>query len=175
MTKTTTKQTGLQTQAEYEATLSSIADLIILRDLAQNCLDEAILKAREQHGESVTSYNDMIASKMALAEAYAMRHRDALLPDGTKSAETTKARWGWRLGNPTLKLLSSRHKWATVCKRLIETGRQAFLKAAEPKPDKDRLKAELTDEQLAEVGLRIEQVESFWVEPKTDSQQRETN
>ncbi len=62
-----------------------------------------------------------------------------------------------------------------MCKRLIETGRQAFLKAAEPKPDKDRLKAELTDEQLAEVGLRIEQVESFWVEPKTDSQQRETN
>ena len=174
MTKTTTKQTGLQTQAEYEACLDQIADLIGVRNLAQLALDEALLKVREQYGESVKTYQEMIDSKMALAEAYAIRHRDTLLPDGTKSASTTKVRYGWRLGNPCLKLLSRRHTWVSVCQRLIETGRQAFLKLTDPKPDKDRIKAELSDTELAEVGLRIEQTESFWIEPLDDSQDRET-
>ena len=35
--------------------------------------------------------------------------------------------------------------------------------------DKDKLKAELDDERLAALGLRIEQTEAYWVEPKTDT------
>lgn len=46
-----------------------------------------------------------------------------------------------------------------------------FIRTKE-EPDKDKLRAELTDEQLAKVGLRIEQEDRFFVEPRVESGER---
>lgn len=59
--------------------------------------------------------------------------------------------------------------WGAVCARIKEMGLTAYLKVSDPKPDKDKLKAELDDDRLAALGLRIEQTEAYWVEPKTDT------
>lgn len=172
MTKITTKNTGLRTIADYEATIDSIADLTVQRDKAQAKLDRAILDVREKYGAALENINNMITAKLAQAEQYASRNRESLLPDDAKSAETGKARWGWRLGNPTLVLLSRKFTWKSICGKIKDMGMVAYLKTADPKPDKDRLKAELTDDQLASIGLRIDQQESYWVEPKTDTAER---
>lgn len=172
MARTTTKSVGLTTDTEYTATLDAIADLTVKRDKAQARLDKAILTAREEHGSDIEDYNDQIASRLAMAESYALRNRSLLLSGDSKSAETGKARWGFRLGNPTLVLLSKRWTWRSVADKLRETGRDIYLKITDPKPDKDRLKADLSDEDLASLGMRIEQTESYWVEPKTDTAER---
>lgn len=169
MTKLTTRNTGLATLAEYEQCLDQIAELTVKRDKAQARLDKAILAAREEHGGVVDGLNNLITAKLAQAEQYATRNRDALLQGDAKSGETGKARWGWRLGNPTLVLLSRKFTWGAVCARIKEMGLTAYLKVSNPKPDKDKLKAELDDERLAALGLRIEQTEAYWVEPKTDT------
>lgn len=170
--KITTRSTGLATLAEFEQCLNAIADLTTQRDKAQVKLDKAILSAREQYGQAVETINNLIAAKLAQAEQYAVRNREILLTNGIKSAETGKARWGWRLGNPTLVLLSRKFTWRTVCARLQDLGMTSYLKIAEPKPDKDKIKSELDDDRLASLGLRIEQSESFWVEAKTDTAER---
>lgn len=169
MTKLTTRNTGLATLAEYNQCLDYIAELTVKRDKAQARLDKAILAAREEHGGVVDGLNNLIADKLAQAEQYATRNREALLQGDAKSGETGKARWGWRLGNPTLVLLSRKFTWGAVCARIKEMGLTAYLKVSDPKPDKDKLKAELDDERLAALGLRIEQTEYYWVEPKTDT------
>ena len=102
-------------------------------------------------------------------QGHSGRPRGALLQGDAKSGETGKARWGWRLGNPTLVLLSRKFTWGAVCNKIKEMGLTAYLKVSDPKPDKDKLKAELDDERLAALGLRIEQTEAYWVEPKTDT------
>ena len=66
-------------------------------------------------------------------------------------------------------LLSRKFTWGAVCNKIKEMGLTAYLKVSDPKPDKDKLKAELDDERLAALGLRIEQTEAYWVEPKTDT------
>ncbi len=170
--KITTRNTGLATLADYEECLDAIADLTVKRDKAQAKLDKAILAARDEHGAAVEELNNQIAAKLAQAEQFATRNRETLLSGDTKSGETGKARWGWRLGNPTLVLLSRKITWAKVCEKIKELGKTAYLKIADPKPDKDKLKAELSDEELATLGLRIEQTEAFWVEPKTDTAER---
>lgn len=165
MAKITTRNTGLSTLAEYEQCLDKIADLTVKRD-------KAILAAREEYGGAIKGLNNQIAVKLAQAEQYATRNRETLLQGDAKSGETGKARWGWRLGNPTLVLLSRKFTWETVCAKIREMGLSSYLKVSDPKPDKDKIKAELDDERLASLGLRIEQTEAYWVEPKTDTAER---
>ena len=172
MAKITTRNTGLSTLAEYEQCLDKIADLTVKRDKAQAQLDKAILAAREEYGGVIKGLNNQIAVKLAQAEQYATRNRENLLQGDAKSGETGKARWGWRLGNPTLVLLSRKFTWGAACARIREMGLTSYLKVSDPKPDKDKLKAELDDERLASLGLRIEQTEAYWVEPKTDTGER---
>lgn len=172
MTKISTKQVGISSVAEYSATVDQIAELTVRRDKIQARLDKAILDAREEHGPELESLNNQITAKVAMAETYAIRNRDALLSGDAKSGDTPKARWGFRLGNPTLVLLSRKFTWSTVTAKLKDMGLTKYLKVSDPKPDKDRIKADMDDTQLADLGLRIEQTEAFWVEPKTDTAER---
>lgn len=170
--KINTRNSGITTQADYNATLDDIAEMTVRRDKIQAKIDKAILDAREEYAGEMERLNNLIAAKLAQAEAYASRNRDLLLPNGTKSGETAKTRWGFRLGNPTLVLLSRKVTWSAVVAKLSDLGMTAYLKIVPPKPDKDKLKADLDDAKLAELGLRIDQSEAYWVEPKTDSAER---
>jgi hypothetical protein len=102
------------------------------------------------------------------AEKFAAEHRDELLPDKRKTAETTLAFFGFRTGNPTLVLLNRKWTWKKVVEFLKgQTLWQKFL-AIKVGVDKDAMKSQLTPEQLATCGCRIEQNETFFVDPKRD-------
>jgi len=157
---------------QFLTMLDEIADLTTSLQKHQVKLDKAILEVREQFGTKVEQITDLRAAKMALCEAYAMRNRDAILHNGAKSSESVKATFGFRLGNPTLVLLNKKHTWKTVCSKLSELSLEDYLTVPDPKPDKDRIKADFDDSKLALLGLRIKQDESFWVQPKNDTQER---
>ena len=175
MAKTTTKSVGLICESEFYNTLDDIAVLTVKRDKAQAKLNKALLDARESYSPDVEEMDNQIKAKMAMAESFALRNRGTLLPKDAKSADSPKAKFGFRLGNPTLVLLSRKFTWGGVCDKLKALGKTMYLKLSDPKPDKDKIKADMTDEELASLGLRIEQTESFWVEPKTDDAERLTN
>ena len=172
MAKITTRNTGLSTLAEYEQCLDKIADLTGKRDKAQAQLDKAILAAREEYGGVIKGLNNQIAVKLAQAEQYATRNRENLLQGDAKSGETGGAGGCGRGGGPALGRRARGVTWGAVCARIREMGLTSYLKVSDPKPDKDKLKAELDDERLASLGLRIEQTEAYWVEPKTDTAER---
>jgi len=170
--KHNTRTTGIQSKDAFFQTLDDIADLTSQLAKHQAKLDKAILAAREEYGPKVEEINNIISAKMSLCEAFAIRNRESLMPGNLKSADSIKAVFGFRLGNPTLVLLNKKHSWKTVCTKLMEEGLDAYLKQADPKPDKDRIKADFDDSRLATLGLRIQQDEAFWVEPKNDTCER---
>ncbi len=149
--------------------LDQIAELTVKRDKAQARLDKAILAAREEHGGVVDGLNNLITAKLAQAEQYATRNRGALLQGDAKSERPARPDGVGDWAIPHWSLLSRKFTWGAVCARIKEMGLTAYLKVSDPKPDKDKLKAELDDERLAALGLRIEQTEAYWVEPKTDT------
>lgn len=175
MTKLTTKQIGIGSDTEYDTTLDQIAELTVKRDKLQAKLDKAILDARSEFGDEISNITDRIAAKMAQAETYAVRNRSLLLTGDCKSSETGKAKWGFRMGLPTLVPLSKKFTWKVIVSKITKAGKTHLLKTADPKPDKDRIKADLSDEELAVLGMRVEQTESYWVEPKTDSAEKLVN
>lgn len=174
MKKVTSRTIGLSSEAECMAMIDHIAELTVKRDRLQAKLDRDLLEVREKHGSQIEEQSNMIASYMAQVETFVAKNRSLFFTGDKKSAESTKALFGFRLGNPTLALLSRKFTWKMVVIKLQELGFGMYLKLAEPKPDKDKIKTIMTDEQLASVGLRLEQSESFWVEPKTDSAERLT-
>jgi phage host-nuclease inhibitor protein Gam len=104
---------------------------------------------------------------LSMADAYAQTHRDELFPGTEKTADTELASYGFRLHPPALKALN--RKWSTAA--ILEAVKRAFggrYVATEEKIQKDILKAELSEQQLATVGLRLEQAETFGVTPKVD-------
>lgn len=171
-TKITTRTGGFKSRAEFIAAADECAELIVqLRQVSAE-QDAAHQKVREQYGpdvESLTNRAEALKDKLAL---YASMHQEEVLDDGLRSGSSPKARFGFRLGNPTLVLLNSRHKWKTVCAAILAKGEEfakRFLKVTDPKPDKDALKAQLDEAQLAELGCRVEQVDAFYLEAKDDT------
>ena len=88
-----------------------------------------------------------------------------LISTSQKSADTALAFFGFRIGNPTLKLLNRKWSWESVLEAVKRSFPGQFVRLSEA-VDKDALKVQLTDEQRAEVGCRIDQVETFFVEAK---------
>lgn len=166
-TRMTTRHTGPQTRAEYERTIDQIATLSVRARLLNAKMDRKLQAIRDEHGPALQQTLDQLDALLTVAEAYACEHRDELFAGGRKSGSTTLAEYGLRLGQPTLKPLNRRWTWAKVLEAVKAGMPGRFLRVKE-ELDKDGLRAQLGGDAatLATVGLRIEQSEAFWVEPK---------
>jgi phage host-nuclease inhibitor protein Gam len=96
-----------------------------------------------------------------------------------KSIETPCGKLGFRTGTPKLGLLNRKWTWETVLKGLM-VFRQSFVRTKE-EVDKETILANhaagnITGEGLAELGLKVTQDETFYVEPKLEEPEtREAN
>jgi phage host-nuclease inhibitor protein Gam len=160
-------ESDITSKMEFEQTLDLIAEYQLKRDAMVVDRDAEILAAREKFGPQIETIEDRMKALVLSAEKYATIHRETLFGK-LKSAATALTVYGFRTGNPTLKLLNKKWSWETVLEALKATawGRQ-FLVTKES-VDKDVLKAQADDVQLATVGCRVEQTEAFFVEPKRD-------
>lgn len=129
--------------------------------------DKAIQRAQAEYQDVIEQSEEQMQSLLAQADAYAQTHRDELFPGVEKTADTELASYGFRLHPPALKPLN--RKWSASA--ILDAVKRAFAGryiAVEEKIQKDVLKAELNEQQLAAVGLRLEQTETFGVTPKVD-------
>lgn len=159
------KASSFSHRSEFDAAVDQIATLQVKLRILEAKRDKDIQRARDAHGAAIDEVATQLKATLSLAERYAVDHRDEIVPPGRKSSESALAVFGFRLGNPTLKTLNKRWTWDGVLEAVRSRFNGRFIRTSEA-VDKDALKAQLSDEQLAGVGCRIEQREDFFVEAK---------
>ncbi len=84
---------------------------------------------------------------------------------GKKSVQLAYGVIGERLGHPALKPMNRKWTWAAI-EVLLRSKFDAkyFHQPAAPGPDKEKIRAELSEDQLKECGLKIDQPEKFYIE-----------
>jgi len=160
-------EADIATRAEFETVLDNIANAQLERDALVLERDNELLQIREEFDPKINAMNDRMNALLLRAERFAAIHRDELFGK-LKSSATALTTYGFRLGNPILKLLNRKWSWEQVLEALKAKSLVQFVIAKET-PDKDAMKTQLDDAQLAEVGCRIDQAEAFFVEPKRDA------
>lgn len=162
------KSTGFESRSEFEAALDDVASMSVeLRKLEAE-RDQKIQEIQESFNDDILDVKKKIKGIVAQAEKFALSHRAELFIDGKKSGETSLSIFGFRVGNPTLALLNKKWSWEEVINALKTMSLTEFI-VTKQIPDKDALKIKLTDTELAFVGCRIDQTESFWIEPKLET------
>ncbi len=173
MTRISTRNSGITCRADFEKKVDEAAELDVeLRQLNAE-MDEKLQAVRSQYTDRIQAKSNYRQSLLGACASYAAMHREEVLKPGLRSGETALARFGFKLGNPTLVLLSSKHKWKTVIAAIRAKGEEwveKYLTQPDPKPNKDAMKANLTDAQLAELGTRIEQTDAFFIEAKDNNE-----
>lgn len=169
MSKNTLK--GPRTTEDFLSLVDEIAKLSTEKRKVEAERDAKLQKVQDAYTGFLEPINEDLKQKIAWAEEFAAINRDSLFPGKDKSASTQLARYGWRWGNPTLSLLNRKWKWDLV----LEACRNSHPEVIETKEsvNKDVIKATITDDKdLAAIGLRLSQSETFWVEPNLADAQR---
>lgn len=163
------KAPSLTTRLEFERCVDDLTrTTVAIRNLEAR-RDEEIQRVRVEWQRSIAEAEARVKTLTLIAEKFATEHRDELFPGKEKSAQTTLATYGFRLGNQQLKTLS-RVTWEKV---LAELDRRRFRRWIRVKKEvaKDAMLAAAkrstrTLAVLLELGVKVVQEETFFVEPK---------
>lgn len=165
----------IRTRDEMESLIGEISSLKINEIKIKADLDTALQSVRERYESGLTAIGERLEEDMTAAREWAEDNYEEAF-GARKSIEMLHATVGWRLGNPTLKTISG-WKWIHVLEELKRRGIAAYIRIKEEInkqaiiDDRDELGASA----LREMGVKIEQVDEFFVEPKlTDTERRET-
>lgn len=128
--------------------------------------DADIQKIQQTNQTTIDTLKKEINTLAIQCERYATLCRHEILPPERKSSETQLAHYGFRLGQPILKLKHTIAKTVAIFKEL---NLKQYIKTKET-IDKDAIKAaHLSPETLSTFGARIDQNETFYIEPKIES------
>lgn len=176
------KAPTIANRAAFDLVVDGIAKATTSLRALEARRDAQIQKIQEAHAPDIAELEQEIDLAASMAEKYADEHRAELIPGKVKSAETPLARFGYRLGNRTVALLNRKCSWEAALKLLKAFGYHTCVRQAE-EVNKEQVLA-TTDElgfigiesdigrinitALANIGLKINQSESFFIEPKVE-------
>jgi phage host-nuclease inhibitor protein Gam len=166
------KANNLTTKAQFLSCVDTIAVQQTRLRMLTAKRDKHIQRIQDEYQPEIAGTEEEMQTLLVQAERYAETHREELFPGKEKTAETELASYGFRLHPPALKPLNRKWTWDAVLAAVKRSFDGRFVKTEE-KLVKDSLKAELSEGQLATVGLRLEQPETFGVTPKVDGAQTE--
>lgn len=161
----------IDSRNHFDATVDDICKLQLDREQLVTERDHLIADVMLDHNPKIEAIGNEISAKLVLCEKYATTHRESLFGK-LKSAASNLGLFGFRTGNPKLVLLNKKWKWNDVMIALKSLGKSEFIRTKE-EIDKDGLK-KLEDAELAVLGLRIDQDEVFFIEPKREDPERIT-
>jgi phage host-nuclease inhibitor protein Gam len=173
------------TREEFEILVERVAIHTTRLRQAEANRDEEIQRVQAGWGREISKLGDYIKADVTLCEKYAEEHRAELLPGKAKSNETALARYGFRLGNRTVALLNRKCSWEAAVKLLKAFGYLCCLRTVEEVnkeavlantddqgfiglPASDEKKGRTNVSALGNIGLKINQSETFYIEPKID-------
>lgn len=169
------KTAAIKNTSDFTAIIDSTVEQQMEKERIEIQRDAALLSLRESFdlGDDETpglkTLGETIQTNLAMIEEYARANRAALLAETNKS-ETSFATFGFRIGNPSLGLLSEKWTWEKVVAAIKEKfGKKAgqFIRVKE-EPDKAALKNHLDDAGRKAIGTKLERKETFFVDPKRD-------
>ena len=159
----------IDSRAQFEVTVDEICKHQLDREQLITLRDRLLAEIMEEHNPEIDKISQQISAKLVLCEKFATTHRETLFGK-LKSAASALGLFGFRTGNPKLVLLNRKWKWDDVLQALRTTERTELIRTKQ-EPDKDALK-KLGDADLASLGLRIDQDETFFIEPKREDPER---
>ncbi|HWD21066.1 MAG TPA: host-nuclease inhibitor Gam family protein [Verrucomicrobiae bacterium] len=156
----------IRTRAEMETLAGEIADLKNRQRACCAEMDAGLAEIRSHYATMLNGLEQEIAARMAQARAWAESNPAEF--GAAKSLVLTQAVVGYRTGQPQLKTLPS-WTWDTVLQQLKNLPWSAGLVRTREEINKQQIlaeRAQLGAARLRDMGLRIAQEESFYVEPK---------
>jgi phage host-nuclease inhibitor protein Gam len=159
--------------ASREGLESVVADVVRLKlehVRATVALEQEIAALQEKYQERLLNLAKQIEIKEAGVYVYCPGHRKELFPE-KKSIDMLLAVVGFRDNPPSVGKLANKDTWSAIARRLqLLSWGEEYLSTSDPEVDKKKIlsdRARLTAEQLKEAGLKIEQEENFYIEPKS--------
>ncbi|KAA6346409.1 hypothetical protein EZS27_006059 [termite gut metagenome] len=131
-------------------------------------MDVAITKIREKYADELARLQVQKDEMFGILQTYASENRDDLFSK-KKSMETAHGVLGFRTGTPKLKTRKG-FTWGAVLELLKEFN-PSYVRMTE-EIAKDKLLADRENEDMPELmqktGIKVEQDETFYVEPKKE-------
>ncbi len=171
--KKNTPHAVIATEQGLEAAVHRYVDasLSLLKRKTKQARELARMQAA--HAQENTGEEAEVLGLESGIQLFCETHRALLLPDETKlkSRDFGSAVVGFRTDPHSVAKVLAKDTWDAIATRLENTGwGEEFVKytAAVDKAALLKVRAELSAEMLAAVGIRFEQGEKFFLEPKTE-------
>lgn len=150
--------------SEFEIAVDKVASLQLKleKEIAEyNEKKSAADKAFKAKVKNTTAkINELVIG----CESYAAHHRDSLLGE-KQTAETKLAFFGYRKSPGIIKTLNSKWTLGKALESLKSAGKTACIKVTES-INKQAVKAQIPEPEMAQYGLRVDYPEEFGIEPK---------
>jgi phage host-nuclease inhibitor protein Gam len=148
------------------AKLSQLLTASIHRERVLATRDAEILACQKKHQPTLDREDEIIAKLTPEIEQYSRANRGKLGLNGSVSVQLGSGLIGFRVPtNPALVPLSEKWPWAKIERKLRTMFKERFFHPVKPAGlNKNKLKSELKEEQLAVLGMRLDREENFFVE-----------
>lgn len=155
-----------------ESMSSVVSDIVALKlRIAEQTtlMEQEILAIQNKYKERLVEMGQQLEIKEAGAYIWCQSNPREF--GEKKSIDFVSATVGYRTCPPKVSPLFSKDSDKSIARRLeaLSWG-EDYLSRPDPKPDKDKLLADrnrLTPEQLRQAGIKFEQEEVFYIEPKS--------
>lgn len=164
---------AIRTREEAEATMREITKVTIKRNELILQRDAAIAELNKRYETHFAEADQTLKERTELLRGWAEANPSEFA--GLKSLDLTHGTIGWRTGQPTLKTLSG-WTWDRVMDKLKVALMTAYVRTKD-EVNKAQILADrelLGPEGLRDLGCRVIQEETFFVEPRvTETQNRQ--
>jgi phage host-nuclease inhibitor protein Gam len=158
-------QPVIRSREAMESLIGEIAALQNQKRLLTAAMDGQIQSIREQYEAQLAAQNEALDQKMEHARVWSEANPHEF--GAARSIETVHGTVGWRTGQPALKTLPG---WTfdRVLQTLKTAGALDYIRVKEEVHKQNLLsdRESIGPERLREIGLRVVQEETFFVEPK---------
>ena len=176
------------TRAEFEETVDRVAKMAVEKEKLVAALKKRHQDIDDKYGAEIKTIDRDIQDAYDRAAPFFEEHAGDLCDAGKRSGSTKLARFGVRLGQPTVTKLGKFKKVAWKALGLIFDGIEELKQFVrnQPEVDKEKILKVFTDLKskdqdvvavalekkaiLDQHGISMEQTDEFWVEPIADEQ-----
>lgn len=163
--KVAVNESALMDREGMEALVHEICELTIQKDSTTVLMDQELAFVRGKYEARLAEYGERLEARMAVAKDWCERNPEEF--GARKSIEMTHGTVGFRTGTPKLRPLSG-WTWEKV-KNVAGMILPDYIRT-KAEVDKERILAdrEILAPMLGKIGVRVDQDESFFVEPKRE-------
>lgn len=151
--------------AECNVAMGRLLTAQVAREVRIAARDGQIAEAMQEHERAIEELTEEAKDFELQLQNFYMAHVEELEKDGRKSVGLANGVMGRRKGPAALKLLNRAWTWAAVLAKLQSAFKDKFVRFFYPEVDKEKVKSDLAEEEMAKFGLKLHQEDKFYVEP----------